>query len=211
MDILLEAFRRDKSVKAKKLLKEGFVPGCLYGKEVGTIGLKVPLNKLTKIFQNHARKINLKLDGKTWLVGVGEVQREAVSRRPCHVSFVNLDKNQESVFEVEVCLTGRPKEGMVAHLLHTVEIKGRPDQIPDRLEMDVVGLGIGDVLRISDLAKQYPFEIIPSPSDIIVKCRHLQVLESADGPEKVPEPSSGDVQDSATTAPELEEEEDKAA
>ena len=178
MDILLEAFRRNKSVKTKKLLAEGFVPGCFYGKGIGTVKLKIPQKNLTKIFQNHARKIDLKVEGKTWLVAVSEIQREAVSRKICHISFNNLDKNQESIFEVEIFLTGRPKEGMLDHMLHVVEVKGRPEQIPDRLEMDTGGLKIGDTLRISDLSKQYPLEIV-STSDIIAKCRHLQILEES--------------------------------
>ena len=178
MDILLEAFKRDRSVSTKKLLREGLVPGCIYGKGIGTVELKIPEKYLRKVLESHARKIDLKVDGKTWLVAISEIQREAVTRKPCHISFQNLDKNQASVFEVEISLVGKPKEGMVDHLIHTIEVKGRPDQIPDRLEIDVSGLGIGDGIRVTELSGQYPFEIMPCSSEIIAKCRHIQTLDA---------------------------------
>ena len=208
MDILLEAFKREKSVKAGKLLKEGFVPACLYGKGIETVELKIPQSTLKKVLENNARKIDLKVDGKTWLVAISEVQREAVSRKPCHIAFHNLDKNQKSLFEVEIGLVGKPKEGMVSHLLHSIEVKGRPDQIPDRLELDISGMGIGDALRIEDLPGQHPFEIIPPASDVIAKCRHLQVLE--DPPEEKPAEATP-VAEEAAAAPEGEQEEEKLA
>ena len=210
MDILLEALERESSVKAKKLLKEGFVPACLYGKGMETVELKVPLNKLNKIFAGHARTIDLRVGGKTWLVSIGEIQRDAVSRKPHHVSFQHLDKNEKSVFSVEVCLTGKPKEGLVDHLLHAIEIKGTPGQIPDRLEMDVSGLGIGEGLRVSDLAGEHPFEIVSSASEIIAKCRHLQVLEEPE--EKAPDkPSEGVPEQQAAPVEECAPEEKEAA
>ena len=177
MEILLKAFRRDKFVKAKRLLKEGFVPGCLYGKGIEVVNLKIPRDKLHRVLQNHAHKIDLNIEGKTWLVGISEIQRDTVTRKISHISFNNLDKNQESLFEIEVLLKGKPKDGMLDHLLHTVEIKGRPDQIPDQLEVDVSGLGIGDAVRVEDLQQQYSFEVVSPASDVVVKCRHLQILE----------------------------------
>ena len=202
MDITLEAFKREKSIKAKRLLKEGMVPACLYGKGIETMELIVPQQKMNKVFEKHPSKIDLVVEGKTWLVGISEIQREAVTRKPCHISFHNLDKSQKSVFEVKVCLTGKPKEGMVAHLLHTIEVKGRPDQIPDQLEMDISGLGLGEALRISDLSLKGSFEIVTPSSDVIAKCRHLQALEEP-AEEK---PAEATVEKEAPSAePEVEE------
>jgi large subunit ribosomal protein L25 len=41
--------------------------------------------------------------------------------------------------------------GILEHLLRAVEVECLPTDIPERLEIDVSGLNIGDTLHVSDL------------------------------------------------------------
>ena len=42
MDLVLEASHRDTTERAASLRKNGWVPGCIYGKNVEPINFKVP-------------------------------------------------------------------------------------------------------------------------------------------------------------------------
>ena len=102
MDYTLNASRRDLAEKNSWLRKEGWVPGCLYGKSTESVNIKIPYQDLRKCLSSHAAKFELKVDGKDkFLVGVEEIQRGALQDKLLHISFHVLDVNQTISF---ICL-----------------------------------------------------------------------------------------------------------
>jgi large subunit ribosomal protein L25 len=61
------------------------------------------------------------------------------------------------VVEVPVHLTGTPDGvrnfgGVLDQVLHSLELQVLPGDIPERIELDVTGLGIGQSLHVSDVS-----------------------------------------------------------
>ena len=56
MDYVLEAYKRVKGEKASSLRSNGWVPGCVYGKSMEPLNLKIKTTDLQKCLKHHAAK-----------------------------------------------------------------------------------------------------------------------------------------------------------
>jgi large subunit ribosomal protein L25 len=183
MDITLNAKIRDMNQKAHKLVKSGWVPGCVYGRGMETVNIQISNKELASCLKSHAKKVTLEVAGHgKYLVGFEEVQFGALGSAPQHISFHALNKNEKATLEVEINFTGtsagEKSGGTVYHSLHTVTVKGYPQNLPDSVTVDVTNLEIGDVLHVSDIAKYYKnFEFLAEDMDkVVAKCAHAKVV-----------------------------------
>jgi large subunit ribosomal protein L25 len=165
--VILQAERRDDEHKgkgaAKRLRKTGRVPAIVYGMEVDATALHVDNRELYHALHTSAGRnvlIRLSFDGDEHLSIIREVQRDSVRGDMLHVDFQAVDRNVLYPAEIPVHLTNedapRQAGGIVNHVLYTVPIYVKPLEVPESFTLDLDGLEIGDVLRVSDLADQLP-------------------------------------------------------
>ena len=72
----LKAEKRDMSIKAKKLRREGFVTGCIFGREMKeTIPLKMLKGDVEKLLKTEGKggRVALTVDGQTYDALIKEV------------------------------------------------------------------------------------------------------------------------------------------
>lgn len=145
---------------ARRLRARGFVPLTIYGGEGEPMAAAAPLSELAAILRSgagHNAIFTLDVDG----VGATEVmfldrQLDPVKSRLIHADLRRLVRGQELEVSVRVELEGEPAGvreggGILEQLLREVEIRCRPSLIPDTLHADVSGLGVHDMLHVSDL------------------------------------------------------------
>lgn len=199
----LQVQKRDKNTRTKQLLKAGAIPACIYGKGMDTISIQVDGIELGHALSSSSHKLEIALEEKTFLVGIGEVQRAPVGRQIHHVSFHALNKNESATLQAEIRLTGQAhgqKEGgQVDHFLHQVTVRGLPHQLPDVIGVSIEKLNLGDSISVADLVDDYSFEFAAEDLEkVIVRCSHPKVLdlgESAEPPpqeEIAPEPAASE-------------------
>jgi large subunit ribosomal protein L25 len=87
---------------------------------------------------------------------IREIQRDPVGGNILHIDLQHISLTERIVVEVPVELVGTPTGvkdggGILEHLLRTVEVECLPTDIPNRLEVDVTLLNIGDTLHVSDI------------------------------------------------------------
>jgi len=193
MDYVLEAYRRVKGEKASSLRNNGWVPGCVYGKSMEPVSLKIKKTDLQKCLKHHSAKFELKVEGeKGFLVGLEEVQKGALQDKYIHISFHAMKDDEVTTLSVEVVFHGKAKGqfegGILKENMHEITVKGYPSDLPDKLMIDVAALEIGDNIHVSDIAKKYKFEFLQEDHDkILVSCGHPRV-QKIDEPEIVAEP-----------------------
>ena len=212
MDYVLNASKRDTAEKNSLLRKEGWVPGCIYGKSTESLNIKVPYNDLRKCLSGHAAKFELKIEGEDkFLVGVEEVQRGPLQDKLLHISFHVLDMNQVSTLHVPLEFSGKAlgqmEGGILKENFHEIVVKGYPADLPDKVVVDVSQLNIGDSIHVSDLVDKFKFEFLAEDHEkVLVSCSHPKV-------HVVDEPKDEEVQFPEDTVAEAEEgkEEEKAA
>ncbi|MBM7569337.1 50S ribosomal protein L25 [Paenibacillus sacheonensis] len=142
----------------RKMRLRGSVPGVVYGSKLSTpLSVAVNEKELTALLRSHPHAL-LELDipgaGKQPVM-LTEVQREPLSRNVLHVDFHQVNMNQEIKTMVRIEMVGDSsgvrEGGILQAMLHELEIHCLPNRIPEAIEVDVTGLGIGENLLVADL------------------------------------------------------------
>jgi large subunit ribosomal protein L25 len=147
--------------KAKKLRKNGIIPAVVYGLETKTIPLEIEAKTFNALLRGGLGEnviITLELDdqndGKKQVL-IREVQRDPVRGDIVHVDFHQISLTQKITIEVPIHLVGTPegvKEGgILQHALREIKVECLPTAIPEKFEVDVSGLKIGDSIHVADL------------------------------------------------------------
>ncbi|UCF20923.1 MAG: 50S ribosomal protein L25/general stress protein Ctc [Gemmatimonadota bacterium] len=175
--VKLEAKLRSETGKsaARELRRQGYVPAVLYGHGEETRACKIEIKQLEKLLQSGSHEstlIDLKLDkGKTSQVLIREVQVHPYRPEVLHIDFLAVHKGEKVRLEVPIRLVGVApgvKEGgIIEHLRHDVEIRCIPSAIPEALEVEISGLGIGDSVSVADLRPSEGVEILSDADSTI--------------------------------------------
>lgn len=157
----LKASRRDQSGKgaARKLRGTGRIPAVLYGHGDRTESLSLDAHEL-ELLLNHISSgstlISLDIDGRRTDVLIRELQKHPFKPEVQHVDFLQVHGDETLTLSVPVRLTGTPRGvrddgGVLDQVLYELEIECLPRHIPEALDIDISGLGLGEQLRVHDV------------------------------------------------------------
>lgn len=163
-EVSLEVKLREKTGKeiAKKLRKEGLIPGVVYGAEDKTLSIQVPEKNFTQILhsgfgENVLITLNI-ANGKTQSkkVLIKEIQHDPVRGNIVHIDFHHIQLTKKVTVKVPVQLTGladgvKNQGGILQHILREIEVECLPTDIPAKVEIDVSPLRIGDSVHVRDI------------------------------------------------------------
>jgi large subunit ribosomal protein L25 len=143
----------------RKLRAQGKIPGVLYGMREAPKSIALDPSALNRLLHKSGAGLNTLIDlqvgGAQQTVLVKALQRDPVTGVYLHVDFYRLDLTRLITVEVPVQLVGRAKGlengGILDHPLREIEVECLPTAIPERIEVDVSGLDVGDSLHVSDL------------------------------------------------------------
>ena len=161
MDVTLtaETGRALGSRSSRRLLRDGKVPGVVYGLEQDTVSVAVAWPDLRAALTTEAglnALITLDVDGSEDLTIIKDLQRDPVRRDVIHVDFLRVSRDVEILVEVPIVLEGHAEkaereDGTVAHLLFNLAIYAKPGSIPNELVVDVSDMEVGDAIRVGVL------------------------------------------------------------
>lgn len=166
----LSARARDRVGKgsARAARREGLVPAVIYGDKKDPFSIAIverDLNKLLKAgFFSHL--IDIEVGGEKHRVLPRDLQQHPVSDRALHVDFLRVSATSELTVEVPVEFIneencrGLRRGGVLNVVRHEVEVYCLAGNIPEKIEIDLSGLDIGDSLHIS--AVKLPEGVRPS-------------------------------------------------
>lgn len=157
-----------------KLRNEGFIPAILYGKNVASLPVAVAENELQKQIREHGRNaiFQVEVQGQKQKVLIREVQIDKVTNKMIHVDLMAIDEETEVDTTVPVHLVGEAvgvrEGGIVQHLLHELEITAKAEEIPEKIDIDISELDIGDTILVEQIAPNYSFKINHEGTEPIV-------------------------------------------
>jgi len=139
----------------------GFIPAVLYGAGKNNLLLSINAKEINKLFENKTESpfIQLSIASEKQpdkrLVIIKEWQRHPLSRSPWHIDFLELNKKEETTFEIAVHFVGTPsgveKGGEVLPIKSKVLVSCLPDDLVAGVEVDISALDIGDTLKVGDI------------------------------------------------------------
>lgn len=152
----LRVQRRNMETKAKKLRREGYVTGNLFGKEIeGSIPLQIEKKEAERIQRECMKgsQLYLELDGKTYDVLIKELDYNAMNRQILEMDFQALVKGEKVHSVAEIVLHNKEKvtEGILEQFLEEIAYKALPEDLVEKIEIDCSTLRLGDTLKVSDL------------------------------------------------------------
>lgn len=158
----------------KRLRKEGFLPGNIYGRGTESIGVIVNKSDLRKKIHTFGRNAIFQLDmsgEKPFNVIIKDIQNSPIEGE-LHVDFQQISLKEEVRTEVLLKVVGKElleiQKLILSHQLDTLTVKGLPQDIPDSIEIDVSSLEIGSVLTVGDIKMPKGIVCENNPEHIVV-------------------------------------------
>lgn len=145
---------------ARKLRASGFIPAVVYGQGMEATGITVSdydFKKLISKTVSASMIIDMTVgDSEPKKVIIKEIQTDPVSSRINSIDFAQISMDKEITLSLPIKLIGTPEgvknQGGILEFLHRdIEISCLPGNIPERIELDVSELKIGDTLHYSDV------------------------------------------------------------
>ena len=168
---LLAKKREDLSKSQKnQQRKKGIVPGVLYDKEFNQ-PISVFINDLKPVvFTPYTYNVHLELDGEVHQSIIQNIQFHPLSDEVMHIDFYKITPDKEIKTLLPVTCEGNPegvKEGgRFLQKIRKMTVKGKPDNLPDEILVQVAHLKLGESLKVEDLDEE-GIELLNAPEDPI--------------------------------------------
>lgn len=191
----LKAEKRSMDIKAKKLRREGYVVGNVFGKKIeGSIPVKFQKLELEKFLKkaHKGSQIMLDVEGTQYDALIKDVAYNPVAGRIDEIDFQALVSTEKVHSVVEVVLENHDKiaEGVLQESLEEIAYKALPADLVDEVRVDVGDMKIGDVIRVKDLPiyADKKITIMTDPDAVVVA---LNAAHNA----AVPEPETAETEE----------------
>ena len=183
----LKAEKRSMDVKAKRLRREGYVTGNLFGREIeGSIPVKMHKPDVERLLKtnNKGSQILLDVDGQKYDVLIKEVDFNPMAGRVGELDFQALVSNEKVHSVAEIVLVNRDKiqTGVLQENLTEIAYTAYPSSLVDKVKVDVGEMKIGDVIYVKDLpiAEDKDIDLKTDPESVVVM---LNAVHSKEVPE----------------------------
>ncbi|MDT8383825.1 MAG: 50S ribosomal protein L25/general stress protein Ctc [Gammaproteobacteria bacterium] len=145
---------------SRRLRRDGKVPGIIYGSGKDPVSVITNHSELLHHLENEAfysHILTLKLDGKAEKVVLKDLQRHPAKPRLLHVDFMRVSVSDVIHMQVPVHFinedvsVGVKSGGMVSHLMNSIEVVCKAQDLPEYLTVDIAALEEGASLHLSDI------------------------------------------------------------
>ena len=158
---------------AKKIRREGKVPGALYGHgepQAISVEMRALADLITTGGASHV--VDATIDGKHESVLLREVQRSPISHRPIAADFQRVSQTEAITASIGITTTGvalgvKESGGIMDVVTHAIDVKGPAGKLPESFEIDVSGLNVHDHITAGDIKLPAGFALI-TPADTTI-------------------------------------------
>ena len=169
---------------ARKLRTDECIPAIVYGIN-DNISLSVNPKEVKKLIDAKGRNvlIELKVEGDSAdnrNVVLKEFQTHPLKPSWLHIDFLEIDVSKKIKVKVPIELIGvSPGEkqgGHVNHIIRALEIERLPQDIPEKVEVQMGEVELNEMIRVSELKLDGSLTIINNPNDVVVNV-HLEKVK----------------------------------
>lgn len=206
--------------RVKKIRREGWIPGVIYGHREKSYHIKLRGDDLIRLIHelhSEATLITLNFEGKELQAIIREVTRDPLTEKLLHVDFQHIHEDEEVTVHVIVEIKGESlgvEEGGILNVEHRyLTVRCLPKDIPEEIVIDVSNFKIGDSYHVSDIELPLNVKIEEDQTTTIVnvlsprKVVEVEPVEEELLAEEVEEPEL--VSEEETEAKEAEESKEK--
>src|SRR6266705_6685588 len=177
MKLQVKERERRGSRDARRLRREGLIPGVLYGNGKSSHAIFVPERELRRVLTGagglHAL-LDVILEGQntTHASILKDYQQDPIRGHISHIDLHEVRLDQPIQASVTVQLVGEPagaKEGgVLSQVQREINVEALPMEIPEHIDLDVSGMAIGDTLRLADLPEREGMKYLDNPEETVL-------------------------------------------
>jgi large subunit ribosomal protein L25 len=221
--IRLEVQEREQSGsrESRRLRKSGLIPGVLYGRGHKPHPISVSERELRRVLTGTAGLhaiLDVVLEGQktTHSSILKDYQVDPIRGKIDHFDLqeVRLDQLIQTSVVVELVgeSVGAKAGGVLSQVAREIRVEALPLEVPERLELDVTSMEIGDSLRLSDLNVPDGVTLLDDPETVLATVTVPTRVEEPEEAEEVEEGEGVEGEElEGEAAPEAEGDEAAAA
>ncbi|MFZ5518253.1 MAG: 50S ribosomal protein L25 [Candidatus Zhuqueibacterota bacterium] len=170
---------------AKKLRREGKVPGIFYSHNEESIPIIVDERELMKVLVSESSLIDIQIEKKKKRKAIiREVQTDPVKQNLVHVDVMGVNLKEKVTLAVPIRFVGeavgvKTHGGILHQLMREIEVSCLPLDLPEHIEIDVSALNVGDLITVSAIHLEN-VEILGEPDQAIVHVITPTVAKSSE-------------------------------
>jgi large subunit ribosomal protein L25 len=165
------------SADSRRLRRDGLIPGVLYGREKSPHPFCVPERDLRKALTGPAGLhaiLDVVLDGQktTHSSILKDYQQDVLSGRLTHIDLqeVRLDQPIQAQVVIELVgeSAGTKEGGVLSQVSREVNVEALPLEVPERIEVDISAMEMGDTLRLADVPAPEGVTFLDDPEETVL-------------------------------------------
>jgi large subunit ribosomal protein L25 len=161
------------SAACGRLRNAGVIPAVLYGHGQESMSLSVPKSELSFAIRHGSKLVEIEGDVKDSVL-LREIQWDALGTDVLHVDLTRV--SAEEMVEVELSLEirgeapGIKEGGVLDQVAHGIVIMCPAGAIPERLEVNINQLHVGQTLTAGSLELPEEAQLVTSADAVVVSC-----------------------------------------
>jgi large subunit ribosomal protein L25 len=178
----LELYAKHRKItgkKVKRLRREGYVPGILYGHDVDPIPLLFDGHDIESAVRQTSTstlvQVNIEGYDEAYTAVFRDTQRDILKHNLIHVDLLSLNLEETVRVDVPLNLVGvSPAEeeqgGVLIQQLNEVEVEALPMALVPAIEIDISTIvNIGETITVRDITPPEGITILTAPEEIVVQ------------------------------------------
>jgi large subunit ribosomal protein L25 len=157
----------------RRLRGDGVIPGVVYGHGEQTVAVQMPAKQLLGLIRHGTRIVELDCEGASGTALIRDLQWDPLGHSILHVDFARVAADERIRVEVKITLRGAApgveEGGVLAHLVHNVEVECLVTEIPEEIRVDVRNLHLDQAIHVSDLVVAPGVKILADPEIVVAQ------------------------------------------
>jgi large subunit ribosomal protein L25 len=165
------------SADTRRLRRNGLIPGVLYGRGKNPHAFCIAERDLRKALTGAAGLhaiLDVVIEGqKTSHPSIlKDYQQDVITGRLAHIDLQEVRLDQPIQAQVVIELVGEAagsiEGGVLSQVTREINVEALPLEVPERIEVDVSPLQMGDTLRLADVGLQEGVTYLDDPEETVI-------------------------------------------
>ena len=185
MSVSLEVSKRALRPRANrnKLRHEGQIPGIINGYQIESTPISVATSAFKRILKDEGLNavVRVSIEGKEYNTLNHQITTETFTKEINHIELLSVNMSEETEVEAEIVLVGEAPGvklgGALTQNLYSVIVSATPDKLPEKIEVDISKLSIGQSITVADLEITADFTIVTDDAEQICAISEARAAE----------------------------------